>query len=88
MGRKVGISEDGLEGYGDYKGKIDINEIEEEEKKGKVVLVSGMRGRGGGEGKWRVSVGLGDGFKKLNDNVSVGLGEGALGGSFGIKGGA
>lgn len=33
IARKVGITEDALEPYGHYKAKIDINQIQEQEKK-------------------------------------------------------
>ena len=35
IARKVGITEDALEPYGHYKAKIDINQIQEQKKKGK-----------------------------------------------------
>ena len=88
IARKVGITEDALEPYGHYKAKIDINQIQEQEKKGKVVLVTAMSPTPAGEGKSTVTVGLADAFNKLNHNVTVALREPALGPTFGIKGGA
>ena len=71
IARKVGITEDALEPYGHYKAKIDINQIQEQEKKGKVVLVTAMSPTPAGEGKSTVTVGLADAFNKLNHNVTV-----------------
>ena len=88
IARKVGITEDALEPYGHYKAKIDINQIQEQKKKGKVVLVTAMSPTPAGEGKSTVTVGLADAFNKLNHNVTVALREPALGPTFGIKGGA
>lgn len=85
IARKVGITEDALEPYGHYKAKIDINQIQEQEKKGKVVLVTAMSPTPAGEGKSTVTVGLADAFNKLNHNVTVALREPALGPTLVLK---
>ena len=83
--QKAGIPEHALEQYGHYKAKIDINQVQSKEEKGKVVLVTAMSPTPG-EGKSTVTVGLA--FNELNKNVMVALREPALGPTFGIKGGA
>lgn len=88
IGKKAGIPEHALEQYGHYKAKIDINQIQSRDEKGKVVLVTAMSPTPAGEGKSTVTVGLADAFNELNKNVMVALREPALGPTFGIKGGA
>ena len=88
IAKKAGIPELALEQYGHYKAKIDINQIQSKEEKGKVVLVTAMSPTPAGEGKSTVTVGLADAFNELNKNVMVALREPALGPTFGIKGGA
>jgi len=88
IAKKAGIPEHALEQYGHYKAKIDINQIQSKEEKGKVVLVTAMSPTPAGEGKSTVTVGLADAFNELNKNVMVALREPALGPTFGIKGGA
>lgn len=88
IAKKAGISEHALEQYGHYKAKIDINQIQSRDEKGKVVLVTAMSPTPAGEGKSTVTVGLADAFNELNKNVMVALREPALGPTFGIKGGA
>ncbi|MFW0764156.1 formate--tetrahydrofolate ligase [Staphylococcus hominis] len=88
IAKKAGIPEHALEQYGHYKAKIDINQVQSKEEKGKVVLVTAMSPTPAGEGKSTVTVGLADAFNELNTNVMVALREPALGPTFGIKGGA
>ena len=88
IAQKVNIDEDALEQYGKYKAKVDINNINKNEEKGKVVLVTAMSPTPAGEGKSTVTVGLADALNKLKKKVMVALREPALGPIFGIKGGA
>ncbi len=88
IAEKVGIPKDALEHYGHYKAKIDINQVQQKNGKGKVVLVTAMSPTPAGEGKSTVTVGLSDAFNQLKQNVMVALREPALGPTFGIKGGA
>ncbi|RIO69803.1 formate--tetrahydrofolate ligase, partial [Mammaliicoccus sciuri] len=86
--KKAGIPADALDHYGHYKAKIDINQVQQKNGKGKVVLVTAMSPTPAGEGKSTVTVGLSDAFNQLEQNVMVALREPALGPTFGIKGGA
>lgn len=88
IAKKAGIPADALEPYGHYKAKIDINQVQQKNGKGKVVLVTAMSPTPAGEGKSTVTVGLSDAFNQLKQNVMVALREPALGPTFGIKGGA
>jgi len=55
---------------------------------GKLIVVTAMTPTKAGEGKTCTSVGLADGFKKLNAKAMVALREPSLGPVFGMKGGA
>ena len=88
IAEKAGIPSDALEPYGHYKAKIDINQVQQNNGKGKVVLVTAMSPTPAGEGKSTVTVGLADAFNQLKKKVMVTLREPALGPTFGIKGGA
>lgn len=88
IAEKAGIPAEALEPYGHYKAKIDINQVQQQNGKGKVVLVTAMSPTPAGEGKSTVTVGLADAFNQLKKNVMVALREPALGPTFGIKGGA
>jgi len=87
IGRKIGINEDYLELYGNYKAKISL-EVLKRERKGKLILVSAMTPTHSGEGKTTVCIGLCDALNKLGKNSIVTLREPSLGPVFGLKGGA
>ena len=87
---KLGIEEDDLELYGKYKAKLS-NEYQkkiENNKDGKLVLVTAINPTPAGEGKTTTTVGLGQAFGKLNRKSIIALREPSLGPCFGIKGGA
>ena len=85
----AGIDEKYLEQYGNYKAKIDLSLLKENQKEnGKLVLVTAITPTPAGEGKTTTTIGLADGLRKLDKNVMVALREPSLGPVFGIKGGA
>jgi len=86
----LGIREEELELYGNYKGKVtlDLYKRLEMEKDGKLILVTAITPTPAGEGKTTTSVGLADALAQLNKKTMVCLREPSLGPSFGIKGGA
>lgn len=86
IGKKLGIS-DSLEYYGKYKAKIDLSKIENN-KEGKLVLVTAISPTPYGEGKTTVSIGLADALNKLKKNAVLALREPSMGPVFGLKGGA
>ena len=85
IAKDLGVKEDDLELYGNYKAKINNFNLN---PKGKLVLVTAINPTAAGEGKTTVSIGLADGFKELNKNVCLALREPSLGPVFGVKGGA
>lgn len=88
---KVGIENDDLEHYGKYKAKISwdaIRRINDENKDGKLVLVSAISPTPAGEGKSTVSIGLTQGLNRIGKKSAVALREPSLGPVFGVKGGA
>ncbi len=86
----VGIAEDDLEFYGKYKAKLSDEYIKslEENKDGKLFLVTAINPTPAGEGKTTVSVGLSQAFHRLNKKAMLALREPSLGPCFGVKGGA
>ena len=87
---KLGIKEDELEQYGKYKAKINEDAFKRlnNEKNGKLILVTAMSPTPMGEGKTTVSIAIADGLRKINKNAVLALREPSLGPVFGLKGGA
>ena len=83
---ELGISSSDLIPYGSYKAKISLSGIRKE-RKGKMIVVSGITPTPAGEGKTTTVVGLAQGMGKLGKNVVATLREPSLGPIFGIKGG-
>lgn len=90
IAKKIGIGEDHLELYGNYKAKIsaDIWEKIKDHKDGKLILVTAITPTPAGEGKTTTTVGLADGMNLIGEKVMVALREPSLGPVFGMKGGA
>lgn len=76
-----------IEKYGNYKAKIDYTQINND-KKGKLILVTATSPTPFGEGKTTVSIGLLDALCLDGKNSIAALREPSLGPVFGIKGGA
>ena len=87
---KIGIPQDSVLNYGNYKAKISLDFIKSLEKKpdGKLILVTAMTPTPAGEGKTTTTVGLGDGLNSIGKKTIVCLREPSLGPCFGMKGGA
>ncbi len=90
IGEKLGIPEDYLELYGNYKAKVDYKLLKDLKDKpdGKLILVTAITPTPAGEGKTTTTVGLADGLRKIGKKSVVALREPSLGPVFGIKGGA
>ncbi|WP_338912415.1 formate--tetrahydrofolate ligase [Clostridium perfringens] len=90
IAKKIGLGEDDIEIYGKYKCKISLDAIKklENNKDGKLVLVTAINPTPAGEGKSTVTVGLGQALNKIGKNTVIALREPSLGPVFGIKGGA
>ena len=92
---KLGLSQDDIELYGNYKAKISMKSLRKYQEKvkdpsqrGKLILVTAITPTPAGEGKSTVSIGLADGLRKIGKKSVVALREPSLGPCFGIKGGA
>ena len=90
IAKKVGILDDELELYGKYKAKIGDDAFKrlENEKYGKLILVTAINPTPYGEGKTTVTVGLGQAMCKMGKNAVIAVREPSLGPVFGVKGGA
>ena len=90
IAKKIGLEEDDIELYGKYKCKIALDAIKklENNKDGKLVLVTAINPTPAGEGKSTVTVGLGQALNKIGKNTVIAIREPSLGPVFGIKGGA
>ena len=87
IAKKISISEDDLEFYGKYKAKLPLH-LQQENPKGKLILVSAMSPTKYGEGKTTMSIGLTDGLNYIGKKAIAVLREPSLGPVFGLKGGA
>lgn len=87
IANKINISEDDLEFYGKYKAKLPLH-LQQENPKGKLILVSAMSPTKYGEGKTTMSIGLTDGLNYIGKKAIAVLREPSLGPVFGLKGGA
>lgn len=85
IGAKIGIKKEELELYGKYKAKILKND---NNKNGKLILVTSINPTPYGEGKTTMSIGIHDALCKLGKKSIVALREPSLGPVFGTKGGA
>lgn len=88
---RLGMHHDDLFAYGPYKAKIKVEKVmqlQKQENRGKLILVTAMSPTKAGEGKTCTSVGLADGLAHIGENTMVALREPSLGPVFGVKGGA
>lgn len=90
VAKDLGIPEDYIELYGNYKAKIDYKLLKDyaDRPDGKLVLVTAINPTPAGEGKTTTTVGLSDALRQLGKKAIVALREPSLGPVFGIKGGA
>ncbi|MEE8434630.1 MAG: formate--tetrahydrofolate ligase, partial [bacterium] len=87
---KLGIPGESLHAFGTTKAKVSLefyNQVKDNPS-GKLILVTGISPTPAGEGKSTVTVGLGDGLRKIGKKSAICLREPSLGPCFGIKGGA
>ncbi|UCZ55283.1 formate--tetrahydrofolate ligase [Bacillus shivajii] len=86
----MGLQQEEWEPYGHYKAKLSLDVMDrlEENKDGKVVLVTAINPTPAGEGKSTMTVGLGQALNKINKKTMIALREPSLGPTMGIKGGA
>jgi len=88
---KLGISNEYLEHYGKFKGKVNLSinrKKNKDDNNGKLILVTAISPTPAGEGKTTTSVGLVDGLCRIGKKAMICLREPSLGPCFGMKGGA
>ena len=87
---KIGVGEEDLEYYGNYKAKVSLDLLHRNEGKedGKLILVTAINPTKAGEGKSTTTVGLGDALNRMGKKTMIALREPSLGPVFGLKGGA
>lgn len=91
IANRIGIMENEIEQYGNYKAKLDNEAIANrlrEKKDGKLILVTSINPTPLGEGKTTIAIGLADGLRKIGKKSILALREPSLGPVFGVKGGA
>lgn len=87
VAQTLGIDADNIEHYGKHIAKLPLSLINED-KKGKLILVTAITATRAGIGKTTVSIGLALGLNALGKKACVALREPSLGPCFGMKGGA
>ena len=85
---KIGLSEDDLELYGNYKAKIHLDKLNSDKKDAKLILVTAINPTPAGEGKSTTTIGLADAMNKIGKKTVVALREPSFGPVLGVKGGA
>ena len=88
VAKDINIDEDDLELYGKYKAKISNIKKYENQKDGKLILVTAMSPTPLGEGKTTISIAIADGLRRIGKKSILALREPSLGPVFGLKGGA
>ncbi len=90
VAKRLGISDEEIELYGNYKAKLKLSIFDRfsEKKSGKLILVTAITPTPAGEGKSTVTVGLTQAFNKIGISSIATLREPSLGPVFGMKGGA
>ena len=75
IAKKIGIKEDELELYGNYKAKLNENIYKrlENNESGKLILVTATNPTSAGEGKTTVTIGLGQAMNKINKKTVIAL---------------
>ena len=87
IARSMGLEDSSVFPYGHYKAKVSLDAIKNGDRRGKLVLVTGMTPTPAGEGKTTVSIGLTQALGRLGRRAAATLREPSLGPVFGIKGG-
>ena len=90
IGAKLGIDSADLLPFGHDKAKVSESFIKsvQNNKDGKLILVTAINPTPAGEGKTTTTVGLGDGLNAIGKKAAICIREASLGPCFGMKGGA
>ena len=71
VAQKLGISDEYIEQYGNYKAKISLDLLKQDKKDGKLILVTAITPTAAGEGKTTTTIGLADALRKIGKNAVV-----------------
>ena len=90
IAKKIGVGENDLEFFGEYKAKLkpELWEKLKKKKDGKLILATAINPTPAGEGKTTTSIGLAQAMNRMGLNAVLALREPSLGPCMGIKGGA
>jgi len=90
VAKKAGIPDEYIEYYGKYKAKVNLDFLNQKQnqKDGKLILVTAVNPTPSGEGKTTTTVGVADSLNLIGKKAMVALREPSLGPIFGVKGGA
>jgi len=90
LAKRAGIPDDFIEYYGKHKAKVNLDYLAEKQnqKDGKLILVTAITPTPAGEGKTTTTVGVADGLCRIGKKTFVAMREPSLGPVFGVKGGA
>ena len=90
IAEKIGLSQDDLELYGNYKAKIKLDTYQRllSEEDSKLILVTAITPTPAGEGKTTTTVGLGQALNQRGKDAMIAIREPSLGPTMGVKGGA
>ncbi len=90
IAESVGLTEDDIEYYGNYKAKVKLDVLEKscKIKKAKYIVVSAITPTPLGEGKTVTTVGVSQALSRIGKSVITTLRQPSMGPTFGIKGGA
>ena len=88
IAKKIGLTDDDLELYGNYKAKIHLDKLNSTRQDAKLILVTAINPTPAGEGKSTTTIGLADAMNKIGKNTVVALREPSFGPVMGVKGGA
>lgn len=88
--KSLGLAEEDIELYGKYKAKISMDTVKrmQNNKNGKLILVTAINPTPAGEGKTTTMIGLHQALTKMGKKSLVAMREPSLGPCFGVKGGA
>jgi formate--tetrahydrofolate ligase len=67
IAKKINLSEEDIELYGNYKAKINPELLRDKKEKAKLILVTAINPTPAGEGKSTVTIGLADALNRLNN---------------------
>ena len=75
IAKDIGVDEEDLELYGNYKAKINLNVLRKYQKRkdGKLILVTAINPTKVGEGKTTTTIALGQAFARINKKAILAL---------------